>query len=324
MTDVAIHAEGLTKVYGQTAAVKDLNLHIPRGTIFGFLGPNGAGKTTTIRMLLGLIRATAGTARVLGHDVVRARDRIAPHVGAIVESPAFYTYLSGLDNLRVLAGSGGLSLPRARYDELLSLVGLEGREGDKVKTYSLGMKQRLGVAATLLNDPKVVFLDEPTNGLDPAGTVEMRNLILGMGREGRTVFLSSHLLHEVEQVCSEVAIIQHGAVTRQGRLRDLLADEGQASYAIEARPFDRALAVLSRHPELRARGHDRGHIQVSAPPGDVPHLVRALVEAEVDVFQVVPRQRTLESWFLEITGPAGSPAHPVRREEANHVQPVSR
>jgi ABC-2 type transport system ATP-binding protein len=323
MTEIAIHAEGLTKIYHQTAAVKDLNLHIPRGTIFGFLGPNGAGKTTTIRMLLGLIRSSAGTAQILGHDIVRARDRIAPRVGAIVESPTFYTYLSGLDNLRVLAGSGGLSLPQARYDQLLELAGLRGREKEKVKTYSLGMKQRLGVAATLLNDPEVVFLDEPTNGLDPAGTVEMRNLILSMGQEGRTVFLSSHLLHEVEQTCSEVAIIQNGSVTRQGRLRDLLAAAGQPSYAIEARPFDRALAVLRQHPKLRARGQDREQIEVNAPPDEIPYLVRALVEAEVDVFQVVPRQRTLESWFLEITGGTGKPVQPSHREEVPHVESVS-
>src|SRR5262245_27253367 len=229
MTAIAIHAEGLTKVYPQSVAVKNLDLHIPAGTVYGFLGPNGAGKPTTCRMLLGRIRPSAGSARVLGHDIVHDRGQIAPLVGAMVETPAFYTYLSGLDNLRVLAGSSGLALPQARYDELLEMVGLAGRAKDKVKTYSLGMKQRLGVAATLLNEPQVVFLDEPTNGLDPAGTVEMRNLILRMGEEGRTVFLSSHLLHEVEQVCSEVAIIQHGATIRQGRVRDLLATDGKTA-----------------------------------------------------------------------------------------------
>src|SRR5262249_15051408 len=150
---------------------KDLNLHIPVGTVYGFLGPNGAGKTTTIRMLLGLIRPSAGTARVLGHDVVRGRGEIAPQVGAMVETPAFYTYLSSLDTLRVLPGWGGLTLPPARSDSLLELVGLQRRGRDKVKPYSLGMKQRLGVAAPPLNAPKVIFLDEPTNGLAPAGTV---------------------------------------------------------------------------------------------------------------------------------------------------------
>jgi ABC-2 type transport system ATP-binding protein len=311
MNAIAIHAERLTKVYKKTAAVKDLSLHIPAGTIYGFLGPNGAGKTTTIRMLLGLIRPTAGTARVLGHDIVRDRRHIAPQVGAMVETPAFYTYLSGLDNLRVLAGSGGLTPPAARYDQVLELVGLRGRARDKVKTYSLGMKQRLGVAATLLNDPKVVFLDEPTNGLDPAGTVEMRQLILRMGQEGRTVFLSSHLLHEVEQVCSEVAIIKSGATIRQGRVRDLLAAEGKSGYAIEARPLERALAVLRQHPRLDAAARDRGQIHVSARPEEMPHIVRALASADVDVFQVIARQASLESLFLEITGRNGKAVQPA-------------
>jgi ABC-2 type transport system ATP-binding protein len=305
MNAIAITAERLTKVYHKTAAVKELNLHIPAGTVYGFLGPNGAGKTTTIRLLLGLIRPTAGSARVLGHDIVHGRRQIAAQVGAMVETPAFYTYLSGLDNLRVLAGSGGPTLAPARYDHLLELVGLRRRARDKVKTYSLGMKQRLGVAAALLNNPKVVFLDEPTNGLDPAGTVEMRQLILRLGQEGRTVFLSSHLLHEVEQVCSEVAIVKDGATVRQGRVRDLLAAEGKSVFALEARPLERALAVLREHPRLGAIAQDRGQIHVSARPEEVPHVVRALVRANVDVFQVIARQPSLESLFLEITGGNG-------------------
>jgi ABC-2 type transport system ATP-binding protein len=308
MNAIAIQAEGLTKVYKKTAAVKDLNLHIPAGTVYGFLGPNGAGKTTTIRMLLGLIRPTAGTARVLGHDIVQGRRQIAPQVGAMVETPTFYTYLSGLDNLRVLAGSGGLSLAPARYDALLEMVGLRGRERDRVRTYSLGMKQRLGVAATLLNDPKVIFLDEPTNGLDPAGTVEMRQLIQRIGQEGRTVFLSSHLLHEVEQVCAEVAIVKSGTTIRQGRVRDLLAAEGETVHAIEARPLDRALAVLREHPQLGACVRERGQIHVTAQPQEMPHIVRTLVSANVDVFQVLARRPSLESWFLEITGGSGKAA----------------
>jgi ABC-2 type transport system ATP-binding protein len=174
------------------------------------------------------------------------------------------------------------------------------------------MKQRLGVAATLLNDPQVVFLDEPTNGLDPAGTVDMRQLILRMGQEGRTVFLSSHLLHEVEQVCSEVAIVQQGATIRQGRVRDLLAAEGKTGYAIEARPLDRALAVLKEYPQLDAQGPDRAQIHVSAQPQEMPHIVRTLVKANVDVFQVIARQASLESWFLEITGGAAKAVQPLQ------------
>src|SRR5690242_13447070 len=196
----AIEMNNLSKVYGSLTAVSSLNLTIPQGVIFGFLGPNGAGKTTTIRMLLGLIKPSGGSARILGYDTRRDRARILPQVGAIVESPTFYPYLSGRDNLRELARVQK-GVPASRIEEVLELVELSARAKDKVKTYSLGMKQRLGIAAALLNRPRLIFLDEPTNGLDPQGTVDMRNLILQLGRSGHTVFLSSHLLHEVEQVC---------------------------------------------------------------------------------------------------------------------------
>lgn len=300
MDGLAIVTKGLTKKYKHVPAVNNLDLAIPQGTVFGFLGPNGAGKTTTIRMLLGLIEPTAGTATVLGHDIRRERNQIAPQVGAIVESPAFYNYLSGWENLRVFAHSSNLDLPKTKFSELIEFVGLNGREKDKVKTYSLGMKQRLGVAATLLNDPKIIFLDEPTNGLDPAGTVDMRNLIARLGHEGRTVFLSSHLLHEVQHVCSDVAIIQKGVTIKQGRVQDLVSDG--AGYALEVAPFERAMSVLVRHPELKATSSDSHWITVEAQPNDIPPLVRALVEADVDVYQVQLRQKSLESLFLEVTG----------------------
>ncbi|HYF62375.1 MAG TPA: ABC transporter ATP-binding protein [Herpetosiphonaceae bacterium] len=296
---MAIIARGLTKKYKQVTAVNNLDLDIPRGTVYGFLGPNGAGKTTTIRMLLGLIEPSAGSAQVLGHDIRRERHAIAPKVGAIVESPAFYTYLTGEQNLRVMARSSNLNLEQRRIDELIEFVGLSGRGRHKVKTYSLGMKQRLGVAATLLNDPDIIFLDEPTNGLDPAGTVDMRNLIARLGQEGHTVFLSSHMLNEVQQVCSDVAIVQRGVTIKQGRVSAMLADG--AGYAIEAAPFERAMAVLGEHPELHAASADNHWIAITAQPGDVPALVRALVSADVDVYQVQVRQKSLESLFLELT-----------------------
>ena len=306
---MAIVARGLTKKYKQVTAVNNLDLDIPRGTVYGFLGPNGAGTTTTIRMLLGLIEPTAGSAQVLGHDIRRERHAIAPKVGAIVESPAFYTYLTGEQNLRVMARSSNLNPDQRRINELIEFVGLSGRGRHKVKTYSLGMKQRLGVAATLLNDPDIIFLDEPTNGLDPAGTVDMRNLIARLGREGHTVFLSSHMLNEVQQVCSDVAIVQRGVTIKQGRVRDLLADG--AGYAIEAAPFERALAVLKDHPELHATSADNHWIDINAQAGDVPALVRALVSADVDVYQVQVRQKSLEALFLELTNEplAGPPAN---------------
>ena len=300
---MAIVARGLTKKYKQVTAVNNLTLDIPRGTVYGFLGPNGAGKTTTIRMLLGLIEPTSGTAQVLGYDIRRERNKIAPKVGAIVESPAFYTFLSGEQNLEVLARSSNLDVGKRRIAELIEYVGLEGRGGHKVKTYSLGMKQRLGVAATLLNEPDIIFLDEPTNGLDPAGTVDMRNLIARLGQEGHTVFLSSHMLHEVEQVCSNVAIVQRGVTIKQGRMSDLVAGDG--GYAIEAAPFDRALGVLRDHGQLNAISPDNHWINITAGAGDVPALVRALVSADVDVYQVQVRQKTLESLFLEVTSSPG-------------------
>ncbi len=300
---MAIVARGLTKKYKEVTAVNNLDLDIPRGTVYGFLGPNGAGKTTTIRMLLGLIEPTAGTAQVLGHDIVRERAAIAPKVGAIVESPAFYTYLTGLQNLEVLARSSNLSLTKQRLGELIEFVGLSGRGQHKVKTYSLGMKQRLGVAATLLNDPDIIFLDEPTNGLDPAGNVDMRNLIARLAQEGHTVFLSSHMLNEVQQVCSDVAIVQRGVTIKQGRVSDLLAVG--AGYAIEAAPFERALAVLSEHPNLNASSHDNHWIDINAQSDDVPALVRSLVSADIDVYQVQVRQKSLEALFLELTSNPG-------------------
>jgi ABC-type multidrug transport system ATPase subunit len=300
---MAIVARGLTKKYKQVTAVNNLDLDIPRGTVYGFLGPNGAGKTTTIRMLLGLIEPTAGSAQVLGHDIRRERSAIAPKVGAIVESPAFYTYLTGEQNLRVLARSSNLNLEQRRINELIEFVGLSGRGRHKVKTYSLGMKQRLGVAATLLNDPDIIFLDEPTNGLDPAGNVDMRNLIARLGQEGHTVFLSSHMLNEVQQVCSDVAIVQRGVTIKQGRVSDMLAVG--AGYSIEAGPFERAMAVLAEHPELKASSADNHWIDITAQADAVPALVRALVGADVDVYQVQVRQKSLEALFLELTNNPG-------------------
>jgi ABC-2 type transport system ATP-binding protein len=224
---------------------------------------------------------------------------IAPKVGAIVESPAFYTYLTGAENLEVLWRSSNMPVERARINALLERVGLAERGNHKVKTYSLGMKQRLGIAATLLTDPQIIFLDEPTNGLDPAGTVEVRNLITQLGRDGHTIFLSSHLLSEVEQVCSDVAIVQHGEMKLHGKVRDLLSRD--TSFLIEAEPRNSALAVVQSYPELNAQMRQDGTIEVVVQADVVPGLVRALVGANVDVFGVTARRNTLEQLFLELT-----------------------
>ncbi|HKV57184.1 MAG TPA: ABC transporter ATP-binding protein [Ktedonobacteraceae bacterium] len=295
-----IEMAGLTKQFGRHRAVDNLNLTVHSGSVFGFLGPNGAGKTTTIRMLLGLIRPTQGGGRILGHDIERERAAILPHVGAIVEAPAFYPILSGRDNLHVFARTAGNEDART-IAAVLEQVGLSSRARDKVKTYSLGMKQRLAIAAALLNNPQIIFLDEPTNGLDPAGTVEMRELIGQLGASGHTIFLSSHLLHEVEQVCNEVAIINHGKLAAQGRVAELLKRD--ASLLIEAEPLATLQDVAARlgvTPQVMGPRT----VTVALAPDKAPVLMKALVHADAEVYQVTAQRTSLEHLFLELTDDA--------------------
>ncbi len=294
----AIEIAGLTKQFGRHRAVDNLTLAVRPGSVFGFLGPNGAGKTTTIRMLLGLIRPTQGSGRILGYNIERERASILPQVGAIVESPAFYPILSGGDNLRVFARTAG-NEDGQTITRVLEQVGLSSRSRDKVRTYSLGMKQRLAIAAALLNNPQIIFLDEPTNGLDPAGTVEIRELIGQLGASGHTIFLSSHLLHEVEQVCNEVAIINHGKLVAQGRVADLLKQD--VSLLIEAEPLATVQEVIARFgvtPQVRGPRA----VAVALPPEQTPELVKALVRADAEVYSVTPQRTSLEHLFLELTG----------------------
>src|SRR5690349_4223136 len=237
--ELVIETEALTKRYGETSAVQELGLRVRRGEVYGFLGPNGAGKTTTLRMLLGLVRPTAGRAAVLGAP---AGERLA-RIGAMVEAPAFYPYLSGRDNLRVLAGHAGVA--RERIDVVLDEVRLLDRGGDRVSGYSLGMKQRLGVAAALLKDPELLILDEPTNGLDPAGMAEMRSLIRDLGQGNRTVLLSSHLLGEIEQICDRVGVIRGGKLVAEGTVDEL---RGKDTLRIGAQPLGPARELLADLP----------------------------------------------------------------------------
>ncbi len=308
MPEPAIVTENLTKRYGSIIAVRNLNLSVPRGAVFGFLGPNRAGKTTTIRLLLGLVRPTAGRARVMGHDVVTARQMYLPQVGALVESPTFYPFLSGRDNLRVLAHTGGYP-DEARVDEVLDITGLADRQSDHVRTYSLGMKQRLAVAATLLNRPHLLILDEPTNGLDPAGQAEVRALIRRLGQAGHTVFISSHLLHEIEQVCDRVAIIDKGELLREGKVSELLGD--LPTLRIEAEPIERAYAIVAGLDGLAPDRGSRGlaverdgmnQIVVRARRERAPEIVDALSSGRTRVYQVIVERETLEQVFLRITG----------------------
>ena len=259
-----IRTYDLTKRFKNITAVNEVNFEVQSGEVFGFLGPNGAGKTTTIAMLLGLVRPTAGSAEVLGHDIRRNLSPALRRVGAIVETPTFYPYLSGTDNLRIFARTLSREAER-QVPAVLEQVGLVGRGKDKVGTYSLGMRQRLGLASALLGDPELLVLDEPTNGLDPAGMQEMRLFIRRLAEEeGKTVFLSSHLLHEVEQVCDRVLILNQGQVIAQGRVDDLL---GQA-HAVEMRITDaeRAAGVLHVLDWVEAAHHEGDQLRVQAPP----------------------------------------------------------
>jgi len=294
MTALLVETTDLTKRYGPRAAVDRVGLRVRRGEVYGFLGPNGAGKTTTLRMLLGLVRPTSGTVRVLGAP---PGDRAAlARIGMLVESPAFYPYLSGRDNLRVVARYGGV--PAGRVDQTLETVGLTARASDRFAAYSLGMQQRLGLAAALLKDAELLILDEPTNGLDPAGVAEMRLLLRRLGSGGRTVLLSSHLLGEVQQVCDRIGVLSGGRLLREGTVAEL---RGHGALLVTAQPLEQAHAVARR-----LLGPDRvavqdGALRLQAEPDQAARVNRELVTAGVAVSALGWAERTLEDVFLELT-----------------------
>lgn len=294
-----VETRDLTKRYGsRIVAVDRVSLTVRRGEVYGFLGPNGAGKTTTLRMLLGLIRPTSGTARVLGRSP--GDPESLARVGALVESPAFYPYLSGRDNLRVIARYAGV--PKKRIEAVLELVDLTDRARDKFSTYSLGMKQRLGVAAALLKDPELLILDEPTNGLDPAGMADMRDLIRKLGSGERTVLLSSHLLREVEQICDRVGVISRGSLIAEGTVEEL---RGKGTLLVAAKPLDRARERVEQllGPE-RVEALD-GTLRLDADPATAGRINRELVGANIEVTELRPVERTLEEAFLQMTDRKG-------------------
>ena len=294
-TSYLVETNDLTKRYGgRITAVNRVSLSVRRGEVYGFLGPNGAGKTTTLRMLLGLVRPTSGSATVLGR--APGHPETLAQVGALVETPGFYPYLSGRDNLRVLARHAGVA--KDRVDAALERVDLSDRAGDRYATYSLGMKQRLGVAATLLKDPELLVLDEPTNGLDPAGMRDMRALIRELGSSGHTVLLSSHLLGEVQQVCDRVGVISHGRLIAESTVDDL---RGQAGLLVRAEPLD-----LAREHAERLLGAEQvsavdGTLRLRVAPSEAGRVNHALVAADVVVSELRPLERTLEEVFLEMT-----------------------
>jgi ABC-2 type transport system ATP-binding protein len=297
-----LRTEQLTKRYGGITAVGGIDLHVYDAEVYGFLGPNGSGKSTTVGMLLGLVRPTSGRAIVLGSDMAAHPWPALRRVGAVIETPAFYPYLSGYDNLKLLAMALA-DIPNARIDEMLEVVGLRGRGHDAYKTYSLGMKQRLGIASTLLRDPELIILDEPTNGLDPAGTREVRELIPQLARQGRTVFLCSHLLHEVQAVSDRVAILKSGKVIAQGTVNELL-DRGHY-LRLKAEDSQALLHALGTISFVAGAERLDGYVRAKVPAARAAELNRELAARGVHLSELRSWEVQLESVFLDLTGEEG-------------------
>ncbi len=308
-TEWAVETHGLTKRFGENIAVNDVELLVPRGCAFGYLGPNGAGKTTLIRVLLGLTHANAGTMSLLGYAVPRHRDRALARVGAIVDEPRFHGHLTGRQNLQILAAAREPAA-KARIEPALERVGILHRANDKVSKYSMGMRQRLGVAACLLGDPQLLILDEPMNGLDPGGMLDMRDMINALVDEGRTVVLSSHLLDEVERTCDAVAIVDHGTVIRQGPISQLLAGSS-FEVQVECAEPDRADRLLQATPFGAAVHAGPDGLAISLPEGterdSIAEINRLLVEGGISVYRLQHIQASLEQWFLSVTTRLGDP-----------------
>lgn len=300
----ALVTRGLTKQFGSQAAVDSVSLTVPQGSVFGFLGPNGSGKTTTIRMLLGLATPTAGSITVLGHEIPQHLEQALPHVGALVEGPAFYPFLSGRKNLLRMDAADRFSDPTTRSERVndaLARVGLTNASAKKAGNYSLGMKQRLGLANALLKPRKLLILDEPTNGLDPQGTREVRNLIRSLADEGITIFLSSHLLSEIEQLCSHVAIMTEGRLVAQGSL-DELRSHADTRLVVGVNRVKPAVTLLTKHGITATDRGDNTLVATVTPDIDVASLNHALVSAGIEVSKLLVERPTLEDYFVELTG----------------------
>jgi ABC-2 type transport system ATP-binding protein len=304
----AVETHGLTKRFGDTAAVDDVELLVPRGSAFGYLGPNGAGKTTLIRTLLGLTKADRGTMSLLGYPVRHDRREALARVGAIVEEPGFHGHLSGRENLALLAAARGDGADQ-RIGPALSRVGLAERADHKVRSYSMGMRQRLGIAACLLGDPQLLILDEPMNGLDPAGMQQMRSMIRSFVDEGRTVMLSSHLLDEVERTCDAVAIVDHGRVIRQGPIDTLIRGAGSTEVRIVCSDPQAAYRVIAGSGLAASTSLVDSEVVVTLPQGapkeSVAEINRRLVQAGISVYGLREVRASLEDWFLSVTSRLG-------------------
>jgi ABC-2 type transport system ATP-binding protein len=312
----AVQTSRLTKRFGERTAIDGVDLRVPSGGAFGFLGPNGAGKTTMIRMLLGLTRASAGSMRLLGHPVPDERELALQRVGAIVEDPRFHDHLSGRENLRIIAAVRGAEA-NERIGPALARVGLRERADEKVKRYSLGMRQRLGVARCLLADPLLLILDEPTNGLDPGGTQEFRLMIRAMvEQEGRTVFLSSHLLDEVEKICDAAAIVDRGKIVTQGPIAELAEGGARHELIVDIDDPERGLQLLESLEQVREaeRSEEGLHVVLAGGPETAAAVNAQLVLAGLAVTRLEPVRRSLEQRFLAVTARLGADGEEIREE----------
>jgi ABC-2 type transport system ATP-binding protein len=304
MSERPVEVRGLVKRYGPNRVVDDVDLTVEEGDIYGYLGPNGAGKTTTLRMMLGLIRRDGGSVRLFGRDPAAGVEALR-QVAGFVESPTFYPYLSGWENLEFLGTLDG-GVPRRRLDEVLDQVGLLERSGDRVGTYSLGMRQRLGIAASLMRSPKLLVLDEPANGLDPAGMRDLRALVSSLPAQGVTVLYSSHLLAEVEEACNRVAIVNDGKISFEGSLDELRASF-DAPYRIETGDDERALIAATASGAHGAR-IENGAVWIDAPPEVVDRVTVALGRAGIPIRSLSRERRTLEDFFFQLTEEEGRAA----------------
>ena len=296
--NLVIRTEHLTKRFGKLVAVDDLNLEVRKGDVFGFLGPNGSGKSTTMGMMLGLIAPTSGTVELFGLNIQSHLPKILQRVGAVTESTGFFPYLSGKDNLDYIARiTGGVS--RSRIKEVLDLVELSGREKDKFSNYSLGMKQRLAIACALLNDPEFIILDEPTNGLDPAGMREIRELIIRLGHEGKTIFINSHLLYEVEHVCERVAIIKRGKMITQGTVKDLMK-KGDI-LQLRVTDLEKAMTVLKNIDWITSIAREDDKLLIGVKAEKYAEISAVLAKESIFVTEMRAEENTLEEFFLEMT-----------------------
>jgi len=297
--NVIIHTQKLGKRFHQRWAVSQVDLHVEQGQIFGFLGPNGAGKSTTIRMLLSLLRPNTGYFELFGENPLKAGKAVYRRIGALIEEPNFYLYISGKRNLQILGDlSGGVT--DQRIDEVLEIVELKGREKEKVKNYSHGMRQRLGIAQAILHQPELVILDEPTSGLDPEGIKEIRELVKNLAEEqGITIFLSSHLLHEVEQVCSHMAIIDFGKIITQGAVKDLLKETDFSITEIKINDPHQAMQLLLPKKWARQMSVSEDILKIQVALADRPRLISYLIAEGFQIYSVIPRT-SLEDYYLTL------------------------